>query len=72
MKYNLTSLYNFFGGATEFYAAVFTVAVIVLAFKNLLTANFVAAIGAIQLLVTANDVHNDINVKTVTNVNVGS
>lgn len=61
MKWNLTKVYDFFGGVTEFYAAVFAVTAIYMAFKNLLTATFVAAIGAIQAFVTANDVHNDLN-----------
>lgn len=61
MKWNLTKVYDFFGGVTEFYAFVFTATAIYMAFKSLLTATFVAAIGAIQAFVTANDVHNDLN-----------
>jgi hypothetical protein len=66
----MANVYAFFGGSTEFYALVFTITATVLAFMSLLKAEYVAAIGAIQVLITANDVHNDINVKTVTNVNV--
>jgi hypothetical protein len=61
MKLTLVPIYQFFGGVTEFYAFVFTVASIFFAYKNMLTATFVAAIGAIQCFVTANDVHNDLS-----------
>jgi hypothetical protein len=62
MKWNLTKIYGFFGGVTEFYAFVFTTVSIYMALKGILTPTFVAAIGAIQAFVTANDVHNDLNV----------
>lgn len=58
---SLAPLYNVAGGVTEFYAAVFTVVSIVLAFKSLLTPAFVGVIGAIQTLITVNDVHNDLH-----------
>src|SRR5271157_1269057 len=73
MKWNLTKVYDFFGGVTEFYAFVFTVVSVTMAFMGILKAEFVAAIGAIQAFVTANDVHNDMNVNKntqVTNVTV--
>lgn len=61
MKLSLYPIYNFFGGITEFYAFVFTVTGVWMAYKNLLTGTLVALIGAIQALITANDVHNDLN-----------
>lgn len=54
-------IYRFFGGVTEFYAFIFTVFLIEMAFKNILSATFIAGIGAIQAFVTANDIHNDLN-----------
>lgn len=69
MKLSLKPLYDVFGGITEFYAALFTAVSIFMAFKNILTGVFVAAIGAITTLITANDIHNDIqNVNQNTNI----
>lgn len=61
MKWNLTKVYDFFGGVTECYACVFAAVSIYMAIKGILTPTFVATIGAIQAFVTANDVHNDLN-----------
>jgi len=68
-KFSMVNLYNFFGGLTEFYAFVFTGFSVYMAFKNLLTPTFVAVITAIQAIITANDVHNDLNITQQVNVN---
>lgn len=72
MKISLRPVYEFFGGMTEFYAMVFTVVSIHMAYKNLLTPTFVAAIGAIQAIITANDIHNDLSNNNNTTVVVNN
>ena len=57
---SLSPVYNFFGGVTEFYAFVFVVVAIVLAFRGELTNAYVCMMGATQTLITALDVHNDL------------
>ena len=59
----MSYVYNLFGGISEFYAFVFTIAVIVLAFRGLLTGPMVGAIGAIQTLIVGLDIHNDLQNK---------
>ena len=55
----LLPLYDFFGGLSEFYALVFTVAGIVLAFRGKLDGNFAAMIVAIQGLLVVHDALDD-------------
>lgn len=55
----LLPLYDFFGGLSEFYAMVFTVSGIVLAFRGKLDGNFAAMIVAIQGLLVAHDALDD-------------
>jgi hypothetical protein len=70
MKWCITPLYSFFGGTTEFYAFVFTGVSIAFACKHMLTLEFVGAIGAIQAIITANDIHNDVAITKVVVNNV--
>ncbi len=51
----LAPLYNFAGGLSEFWAFVFSVTGIVLAFRGKLDGNFAAMIVAIQGLLVAHD-----------------
>jgi len=55
----LLPLYDFFGGLSEFYAAVFVAAGIILAFKGKLDGNFAAMIVAVQGLLVAHDALDD-------------
>lgn len=73
IKTGMVYVYNFFGGLSEFYAFVFTVFAAVLlwaglemCFKNLMTMNVIAFIGAIQAFlvvvqafIIGHDHHND-------------
>jgi hypothetical protein len=51
----LIPLYNIAGGLSEFYALVFSVSGIILAFRGKLDGNFAAMIVAIQGLLVAHD-----------------
>jgi|SRR6267142_5279013 len=51
----LAPIYNFAGGLSEFWALVFSVTGIVLAFRGKLDGNFAAMIVAIQGLLVAHD-----------------
>ena len=57
--FNMTSLYNWFGGTCRFFAAVFVAAGIALAFKGKLTADYVALVTAVQTLIVAHSVKED-------------
>jgi len=65
MKWNVQPIYDFFGGTTETYAFVFTLISVIMAFRHILTLEFVGAISAIQVLITANDIHNDASITKV-------
>jgi hypothetical protein len=51
----LTPLYTLAGGLSEFYALIFSVSGIILAFRGKLDGNFAAMIVAIQGLLVAHD-----------------
>ena len=55
------SIFNFFQGRATFFAIVFTIAGIVLAFKGKLDANFVALIAAIQGLIVVHSWKEDVH-----------
>jgi hypothetical protein len=55
----LLPLYDFFGGLSEFYAVIFAISGIVLAFRGKLDSNFAAMIVAIQGLLVAHDALDD-------------
>ncbi len=52
-------VYNFAGGLSEFWALVFGVVCIVLAFKGKLDANFAMAVTAITGILAAHDAADD-------------
>lgn len=55
------ALFNFFQGRATFFAIVFTIAGVTLAFKGKLDANFVALIAAIQALIVVHSWKQDIH-----------
>ena len=55
----MTTVYNWFGGRTTFFAFVLLCAGIALAFADKLNTNFVALAGALQAFLTARAVADD-------------
>ncbi len=62
---HLMPLYDFFGGLSEFWAAVFGTATIFLAFRGKLDGNFALAITAITGILTAHDALDDYHTRCV-------
>jgi hypothetical protein len=58
-----TPVYHFFGGLSEFWAIVFGVACVILAFRGKLDGNFALTITAIQGLLCAHDALDDYHVR---------
>lgn len=56
---SLMPLYDFFGGLSEFWAAIFGAATIYLAFKGRLDGNFALTITSITGILTAHDALDD-------------
>jgi hypothetical protein len=52
-------VYNFFGGRSTFFALIFVVAGICLAFRNELTGSYVGLVGGIQSMIVAHSAKED-------------
>ena len=57
----VNGLFNFFNGRCTFFAILFTGVGITLSFQGKLTAEYVALVGAIQALLVAHSVKEDMN-----------
>lgn len=62
---HLMPMYDFFGGLSEFWAAVFSVCAIILAFKGKLDSNFAATIIAINGILAAHDALDDYHTRCI-------
>lgn len=56
---NFLSVTNWFGGKSVFFASVFTVVGIILAFLGKLTPNYIALAGAMQTLIAGRSIADD-------------